>query len=79
MNIEGIEILDVKFDEDDEKDGEEQDDKEGDGATLRVRFTFVRSPSVTLEKSVVTERWVREEGHWRVVDGVWPEAEESAP
>jgi hypothetical protein len=67
LNIEGIEILDVKVDE------------EEDTAKLRVRFTYVAAPSLTLDKVVVTERWAREEGKWRLVEGLWPTPQEAAP
>lgn len=70
LDIQEIEILNIELAESNEE------------ATLNVRYTFVRSPSVTLEKVSVTERWVKEESSWRLAEGAWPMEEkgaESAP
>jgi len=70
LDIQEVEILNIELAESNEE------------AVLNVRYTFVRSPSVTLEKVTVAERWVKEESSWRLAEGAWPmeaKGAESAP
>lgn len=68
LNINSVEIIDVKLDDDSE------------AATIRVRYAFVMSPSVTVETVLLKERWVRQDGKWVLLEGALPmrfsEAEE---
>lgn len=61
INIDNVEVLDVQLDPNNET------------ATVLVRYTFIASPSVTVQQVMIKERWQRKGASWLLVDGLWPD------
>jgi len=61
LNIDNVEVMDVQL------------DPSNDKATVLVRYTFIVSPSVTVQQVMVKEHWQRKGASWVLVDGMWPD------
>lgn len=59
LQIESIDVLDVQVEEG------------AKAATLRVRYTYLLSPSLTLQQVTVTEHWVNNQARWVMESGEW--------